>query len=107
MIRVALFIGAFAFAAGLAACAEQKQTLRDLDQITRDSRADPPEQPDTCQMAQHQSYIGMDEAAVAAATLPANARVICYGCLATQDHNSRRLNLQLGRDGKVESLRCG
>ena len=107
MIRVALLVGAFAFAAGLAACAEQKQTLRDLDQITRDNRADPSEQPDTCQMAQHQNFIGMDQTAIDAAGLPANARVICYGCMATQDHNSRRLNLQLGRDGQVASLRCG
>lgn len=104
MIRATMFAAALL----LTACGAGEPTLRELDQVGRDS-LDPSRraEPDTCEMAAHQSFVGMDPAAIDQSALPQHARVICYGCLPTQDRNPHRLNLQLGRDGKVESLRCG
>ncbi|WP_395647536.1 hypothetical protein [Terricaulis sp.] len=88
----------------VAACAsDDAMTTREMDRVgtSQDTR------PDTCNMAAHRHLVGQSPADIDMGTLPANTRTICYGCLATQDFVPRRLNLQLGRDGKVASLRCG
>lgn len=62
---------------------------------------------DTCGMAAHRDLIGKAESAIDRATLPAAHRVICFGCMVTMDYSAQRLNVQLGPDHKVASLRCG
>jgi len=94
----------------LAACAEdQPMTYRELErysaQAQREAMSRPA--PDTCQMAEHQSLVGTPGEGIDRASLPAEARVLCHNCPATLDYNSRRLNIVLGQDGKVASLRCG
>lgn len=90
----------------LTACAPAAQTNRDLDQLSRDYQRQASGY-DSCGMAERQNLIGMEQAALAGVSLPAGARVICFGCMVTMDHAPRRLNVQLGADGKVASLRCG
>jgi Peptidase inhibitor I78 family len=90
----------------LSACAPAAQTNRDLDQLARNYQRTPPAA-DLCGMSTHQSLIGMDQAALAGVSLPPGARVICFGCMVTMDHAPGRLNVHLGADGKVASLRCG
>ena len=92
------------------ACASQERmSYRDLEQLAnrqqREAISRPP--PDTCQMAAHQGLIGTDGAGVDVASLPAGARVICHECAVTLDYRGDRLNVQLGADGTVASLRCG
>ncbi|HEX8900128.1 I78 family peptidase inhibitor [Vitreimonas sp.] len=92
-----------------AACTSQPQTYRDLERIANEQQREaisrPP--PDTCQMATHRNLIGREGASIDRSTLPANARVICHNCPVTLDYSADRLNVQLGADGKVASLRCG
>jgi len=97
-------------AALAAACAsDQTPSYRDLEATAnrhqREAILRP--QPDTCQMAAHQSLIGTEGAAIEPSSLPAGARVVCHGCAVTLDYRAERLNVELGRDGKVASLRCG
>lgn len=95
-----------------AACVAQPQTTRDLDRISSDyqreaNAAPPAERPDgqdTCGMAEHQDLIGKMQSEF---QLPSNARVICFGCMATMDFNASRLTIQLGPDHRVASMRCG
>lgn len=101
-------LGAVLVLAG--ACASQERmSYRDLEAMAnrqqREAIARPA--PDTCQMATHQGLIGTDGAAVDLTSLPASARVICHDCAVTLDYRGDRLNVQLGPDGRVASLRCG
>lgn len=93
----------------LAACVQEPMTYRDLDRLSaqaqREAISRPP--PDTCHMAEHQNLVGTSGDQIDPATLPAGARVLCHDCAATLDYNSTRLNVVLGADGKVASLRCG
>lgn len=95
----------FALLVGLAAaCAStDPMTTREMDRVGTQQE----ERPDTCSAADHQNLVGRTTAEIDMTMLPANTRTICYGCMATQDFVARRLNLQLGRDGKVASVRCG
>lgn len=96
--------------AALGACSnEAPMTYRDLDRLASEQQREAISRPapDTCQMAAHQTLVGQDGARIDRSTLPAGARVICYQCAVTMDYVANRLNIQLGRDGKVESLRCG
>jgi hypothetical protein len=95
-------------ALGFAACAQPGYTYRELDDIARDGQRDAIEQAsDACGAAQHQSLIGRDGASIQQSELPPVARVVCHNCPVTMDHRPDRLNVLLGPDGKVESLRCG
>lgn len=88
----------------VAACANtEPMTTREMDRVGTPQDA----RPDTCGAAEHQNLVGRAPAEIDMSVLPANTRTICFGCMATQDFVPRRLNLQLGRDGKVASLRCG
>ena len=97
---------------GLAACGggyQRDLTYREMDAIARRSTQEqihrPP--PDTCQMAAHQSLVGMLGAEIDRAALPESARVICHDCSVTMDYRADRLNIDLGADGKVTGLHCG
>jgi hypothetical protein len=96
-------------ALAMSACSQPGYTYRELDRIARDEerRAIERPAPDTCQMAAHQSLIGRDGASIDSGALPSGARIICHGCSVTLDYRAERLNVLLGADGKVESLRCG
>jgi hypothetical protein len=94
----------------LAACVSgQPPSYRELEQMAHRQQGEaigrPP--PDTCHAAAHQDLIGADGAGIDLSTLPAGARVICHGCAVTLDYRADRLNVELGPDGKVASLRCG
>ncbi|MBL8543180.1 MAG: hypothetical protein JNJ63_05180 [Hyphomonadaceae bacterium] len=94
----------------LGACSnDEPMTYRDLDRLATQQQREAIGRPapDTCQMAAHQSLIGQDGAAIDRSALPAGARVICHQCAVTLDYSAERLNIQLGADGKVESMRCG
>lgn len=99
----------------LAACATPPQTNRQLERMSREYQRQeaeqeaasrpPPSRPanDTCGMTEHADLIGVAEADLHA---PANARVICFGCMATMDFNATRLTIQIGPDHKVASMQC-
>ncbi|MDX2233758.1 MAG: I78 family peptidase inhibitor [Hyphomonadaceae bacterium] len=61
----------------------------------------------TCDAGQYQYLVGQDEAAIDHSRLPRAYRVICADCMVTMDHNPNRLNVQLGADKRVGSVRCG
>jgi len=107
MKRTALLVLVAALAAACAS--DQTPTYRDLEATAnrqqREAILRP--QPDTCQMAAHQSLIGTDGAAIQQSSLPVGARVVCHGCAVTLDYRAERLNVELGQDGKVTNLRCG
>lgn len=110
MIR-ALFLGLVV----LAACAAPAQTNRELERMSRDyqrreaeaeqANRPPPTRPgnDTCGMTENAHLIGVAETDLHP---PANARVICFGCMATMDFNATRLTIQIGPDHKVASMQC-
>lgn len=93
----------------VAACTTQPQTYRDLEAMANRQQREAISRPapDTCQMAAHQSLIGQTGSSIDQGSLPAGARVICHECAVTLDYRAERLNVQLGPDGKVASLRCG
>lgn len=106
MRRVVL---AMAAALAAASCMHEPMSYRELEDMTRRHQREAishPE-PDSCQMEAHRHLIGTDGASIDQSGLPAGARVICHDCVVTMDHRADRLNLQLGPDGKVASLRCG
>jgi hypothetical protein len=95
--------------AALASCAQPPMSYRELDEMTarhqREAMSRP--EPDSCGMAEQRHLIGRDGASIDRSTLPQGTRVICHDCMVTMDHVPARLNVQLGQDGKVVSLRCG
>jgi hypothetical protein len=107
MMRWAM--GAVAVLAATACSAERDLTYRELEDLarrsTREQIARPP--PDSCRMAEFQSLIGKPESEIDRSALPTPSRVVCHDCVITMDFNAQRLNVILGADGRVESLRCG
>jgi hypothetical protein len=102
-----MLAGLIAFAT--AACMHEPMTHRDLEEMTarhqREAISRP--EPDSCGMQAHRHLIGMDGDDIDRSSLPQGTRVICHDCMVTMDHVPQRLNVQLGPDGKVVSLRCG
>lgn len=66
---------------------------------------DAPEQ-DTCGVARFAHLIGAPAANIDRATLPPRARVITPDMAVTMDYSAERLNIIVGADGRVASLRC-
>ena len=62
---------------------------------------------DTCGMAAHRTLLGKAESEIDRSSLPAAHRIICFGCMVTMDYSAQRLNVRIGPDHKVASLRCG
>lgn len=62
---------------------------------------------ETCDAGAYAYLVGQDEAAIDRTRLPKAHRVICAECMVTMDHNPNRLNVHLGVDKKVGSVRCG
>ncbi len=94
----------------LAGCAQDRpMTYRELDRLSSQAQREAVSRPapDSCQMSAHANLVGTAGDAIDQSTLPPAARIICHNCAATLDYNATRLNIVLGPDGTVASLRCG
>ena len=67
------------------------------------------EQPDDCRCAaaQYRSLIGQSIEEIDIAALPRPVRVYPTGSRITMDHRPERLNVVVGRDGRVVKVTCG
>lgn len=92
-----------------AACGPTRQTYRDLDQLGADYAAEgaSPLRADTCHMADHHNLLGVDDTALTGMNLPQGTRVLGFGRAAPVMDTPSRLNIQVGADHKVTSMRCG
>ena len=61
---------------------------------------------DTCGIAQFRHLIGTDASAIDRSTLPPRTRIITPDMMVTMDFSAERLNIMVGTDGKVGSMRC-
>jgi nitrous oxide reductase accessory protein NosL len=61
---------------------------------------------DTCGMARFSHLIGTQASAIDQSTLPPRTRVITPDMMVTMDFSAERLNVIVGTDGRVGSLRC-
>ena len=61
---------------------------------------------DTCGLSRFQHLIGTDASAIDRSTLPPRTRIITPDMMVTMDFSAERLNIMVGTDGKVGSLRC-
>ena len=96
MIRVVV-ASALAFAiAGLAACAHHQH--REAAESAAGACA--------VALQQHHNLVGTDAGAIDESTLPANHRVVCYGCMSTMEYDPGRLTIYVGPGHKVASLHC-
>lgn len=111
-MRTALMLAVFAF---LAACAPTAPTYRDLDRLGAEYQreasrppqsADEATQRDTCGAHRFQALVGMSADSIDQASLPPRTRIITPDMMVTQDFSPQRLNILVGADGKVGSLRC-
>lgn len=99
---------ALAFAA---ACGTPPQTYRDLDRLGQDyqrppQNADEATRLDSCGAARFRNLIGEEAATIDPASLPQRARIITPDMMVTQDFAPTRLNIIVGTNGRVGSLRC-
>ena len=62
---------------------------------------------ETCDAAQYKYLVGQAEESIDRTHLPRAYRVICADCMVTMDFNPNRLNIQMGADKRVGSVRCG
>lgn len=62
---------------------------------------------ESCDASSYQYLIGQNETDINRSRLPKTFRIICAECMVTQDLNPNRLNIHLGTDKKVGSVRCG
>jgi hypothetical protein len=101
--------------AALAACAPTAPTYRDLDRMGAEYQrqassppqtADEATQRDACGAHRFHALIGTPASAIDPATLPPRTRIITPDMMVTQDFSPQRLNILVGSDGKVGSLRC-
>lgn len=99
----------------LAACAEAPQTYRDLDRLSADyareasgapQNAEEATSQDTCGMRRFEHLIGASAGQIDRAALPPQTRIITPDMMVTMDFSAQRLNIMVGADGKVGSLRC-
>jgi len=109
-MRVKFILAAAALALA-AACGSPPQTYRDLDQLGQDyqrppQNADDATRQDACGMARFRHLIGMQASAIDQSTLPPRTRIITPDMMVTQDFSAQRLNIMVGTDGRVGSLRC-
>ncbi len=68
--------------------------------------APPAAQEDTCGLAAYAHLIGKPASEIDPASLPPRARILTPDAIVTMDFSPDRLNVILGTDGKVGSLRC-
>ncbi len=61
----------------------------------------------TCRADEWAGLVGRPLGDVDQRLLPEPYRVICYGCLVTQEYMYNRLNLRLDANGLIASIECG
>lgn len=61
---------------------------------------------DTCGMSRFSHLIGTQASAIDRATLPPRTRIITPDMMVTMDFSAERLNIMVGTDGRVGSMRC-
>ena len=66
-----------------------------------------PPMSDACGAAALQALVGQDRSVLDTMTLPAPNRVIAYGRPVTMDYSEGRLNILLGKDGRIRRVHCG
>jgi len=86
----------------LAAAAACAQTPR----VSPPENAEEATAQDTCGAARFASLIGTQADQIDRSTLPARTRIITPDAMVTQDFSPARLNIFVGTDGRVGSLRC-
>ncbi len=62
---------------------------------------------DACNASGSQSLIGQSGDILAAMTFPIGTRVIYPDTPVTADQSDQRLNIQVGRNGRIEQVFCG
>lgn len=62
---------------------------------------------DQCGAKSHQSLVGTQDKALDKSTLPKSARVIYPDSVVTMDFSAERLNIHVGKDGKISRVTCG
>jgi len=62
---------------------------------------------DECGAASRQNLVGTAGAALDRSALPKNTRVIHPDTAVTMDYSAQRLNVHVGKDGKIERVTCG
>lgn len=68
----------------------------------------PPEpSPDACGAASLQSFVGKDEAILAATTFAAPMRILRPGMAVTMEYSPERLNFEIDARGKIVRVFCG
>ncbi len=109
-MRAKIVLAAFALGV-VAACGTAPQTYRDLDRMGQDYQRPPQNaeeatRQDTCGAARFRNLIGEEAATIDPETLPSRARIVTPEMMITQDFAPTRLNIIVGTDGRVGSLRC-
>ncbi|WP_167755527.1 I78 family peptidase inhibitor [Vitreimonas flagellata] len=87
----------------IAACAAQD---RPAPQASAPQNAEEATQADRCGATRFIGLIGTPADQIDRASLPAGARVLTPDMMVTADFRGDRLNIIVGSDGKVGSLRC-
>lgn len=96
-------------------CASEQATYRDLDRMGADYQREALGQPqnpdestnqDSCGASRFAHLIGAEADAIDQAALPPRTRIITPDMMVTQDFSPQRLNIMVGTDGVVGSLRC-
>ncbi len=68
----------------------------------------PPEPaPNECGAGGMQDLVGKDKSVFAAMTFPIGTRIIEPGMAITEDYSPTRLNIDLGKDGRITRVWCG
>jgi hypothetical protein len=94
---------AFVSLVALAACAAQD---RPAPQASAPQNAEQATQADACGATRFIGLIGTPADQIDRASLPAGARVLTPDMMVTADFRGDRLNIIVGSDGKVGSMRC-
>lgn len=74
---------------------------------SQSARAESEKSAKSCNADQWQGLVGRPLTDVDQRLLPEPYRVICHGCLVTQEYMYNRLNLRLDASGLIASVSCG
>jgi hypothetical protein len=62
---------------------------------------------DACGASAMQDLVGQKQSVLAAMSFPAPTRIIQPGMAVTMDYSEARLNIWIGKDGRIERVTCG
>ncbi|HLU04697.1 MAG TPA: I78 family peptidase inhibitor [Advenella sp.] len=66
-----------------------------------------PQAEDQCGAQSHQNLVGTREADLNKSSLPKATRMIHPDSVVTMDYSAQRLNVYVGKDGKINRVTCG